>query len=133
MAHHVYAEVDVSQLPLVVVEVVGPLTEDGFQAYLSELLEAVQLRPRVVVRMHAGSLGAYPPRFVRESVMWIKEHSAILTRHIVAVRIVAEQSVLRMATQAMVWAARPAFPITVTNSKTEADAWLLALLEEDSP
>ncbi|MBL4687570.1 MAG: hypothetical protein JKY37_23445 [Nannocystaceae bacterium] len=129
----VYAEVDASNLPLIGVRVVGPLTERGFTEYLVHLLEAIQLRERVVLRLHAGSLTVYPPRFVRKSVAWMKRHEATLTRHLAAVSIVMDSPVVRMATQAMVWAARPSFPMVVKRTTAEADAWLLACLEGDSP
>lgn len=128
-----YAEVHVSALPFVVVVVVGPITEKSFLEYLQALLEAVQLRERVVIRMHSGPLMAFPPRFVQMSAAWMKRHDQILARHIVAVSIVTESSALRMATQAMIWATTPPFPLGATRSKAEADAWLLDRMDEDSP
>ncbi|MBV1860332.1 MAG: hypothetical protein KUG77_18100 [Nannocystaceae bacterium] len=127
----VYAEVDVSHLPQVNVLVVGPLTERGFATYLAELLESIQLRPRVTLRLHAGSLSVYPPRYVRKSVAWMKRHEPTLTRHIAAVAIVMDSAVVRVATQAIVWAARPAFPMVVKQSPADADDWLQACLQEE--
>ena len=126
-----YAEVDVSELPLVTVIVVGPISEESYIPYLEELLEAIRLRERVVLRMHAGPLTAFPPRFVRMSVAWMNKHEAILERHVVAVSIVMKSSLLRMATQAMVWASKPPFPISAMRNKADADAWLFAHLKED--
>ncbi|MFT5583031.1 MAG: hypothetical protein ACI9VR_000608 [Cognaticolwellia sp.] len=128
-----YAEVHVSDLPFVVVVVVGPVTEEGYLGYLQALLEAVQLRRRVVIRMHAGPMIAFPPRFVQMSVAWLKRHEEVLARHVVAVTIVMESPALRMAAQAMLWAATPPFPLGATRTKAEADAWLLARMDEDEP
>ena len=127
----VYAEVDVSELPLVSVLAVGPLTDGGFSDYLASLLAALQLRERVVIRLHGGSLGAFPPRYVRKSVQWMKLHEATLNRHVAAVSVVAESAAIRIATHAMLWAARPPFPMVAKPSIETADAWLLAQLEDD--
>ena len=130
MSTHPYAEVDVSGLPFVVVHVVGPLTEEGFERYLDEVLHAVQLRDRVAVRLHSGALHAFPPRYVRESVRWMQEHRDTLGRHVAGTALVLSSAALRMAAQAMVRAARPSFPFHVAASTAEANAWLRARLEE---
>lgn len=126
-----YAEVDVTALPFVIVRVVGPITEESFVAYLEELLAAIQLQDRVVLRMHAGPLTAFPSRYVRMSVAWMKENQGIVGRHVVGLSLILNSSVLRMAVQAMVWASRPSFPITAVDTTAEADAWLLARLDEE--
>lgn len=128
-----YAEVDTAALPIVVVLVVGPITDESFPAYLQDLLEAVQLGDRVAVRMHSGPLTVFPPRFARMSAAWLRENEALLKRHVVAVSIVMESAVLRMATQAIVWAKAPPFPMVAAHSKEEANAWLLERLAEDAP
>ncbi|MGH1346026.1 MAG: hypothetical protein ACRBN8_30965 [Nannocystales bacterium] len=131
-ADDVYAEVDVSNLPLVGVHVVGPITDRGFDDYLDSLLAALQLRERVLLRLHAGPLTAYPPRYVRKSVAWMKRHEPILTRHVVAVSVVVESPAVRLATQAMMWAARPSFSTVAKQTSAEADDWLFARLQEDA-
>lgn len=126
-----YAEVDVSGLPWVVVRAVGALHEEGFQRHLEELLEAIQLRERVVIRFHAGSLGALPPRYVRTAATWLKTHQAIATRHVAGAAFVMDSSILRMATHAIAWAGRPTFPMTAVHTTEEADEWLASRLEAD--
>ncbi|MBO6936018.1 MAG: hypothetical protein JJ863_13640 [Deltaproteobacteria bacterium] len=131
MSTQPYAEVDASELPFVVVHVVGPLTEEGYERYLGELLQAIQLRGRVGLRLHSGALHAFPPRYVRESVRWMQEHRDTLGRHVAGTALVMTSVALRMAAQAMVWAARPSFPFHVAASTAEANAWLRARLEGD--
>lgn len=126
-----YAEIALSELPLVVVVVVGSVNDESFPAYLEELLEAIQSRQRVVIRMHAGPLTVFPPRFVQMSVAWMKVNKEILNSHVVAVSIVMKHSALRMATQAMVWAGTPPFPIVAASDTAEADIFLQAQLAGD--
>tara|TARA_R110002096_G_scaffold292224_1_gene486506 strand:+ start:54230 stop:54637 length:408 start_codon:yes stop_codon:yes gene_type:complete len=127
-----YAEVDVSGLPLVQVFVVGPIRDDSYGPYLEALLQAIQMRERVILRMHAGPLTAFPARFVRMSADWMKANRATLESHTVATAIVMQSSLLRMATQALVWASRPPFPMQAMRNRKEADAWLLAQLKQDA-
>jgi len=119
-----YAEVDVSALPLIVVRVVGPLSEEGFQRYLGELLAAIQSHDRVALRLHAGALHAFPPRYVRVSAAWLREHRELFGQRIAGLAMVLDSAALRLAVQAMVWAGRPSFPLHLTSRSEDADAWL---------
>lgn len=125
-----YATVDVTTLPVVVVRVIGPLEEDSFAAYLRELLAAIQLRDRVALRLHAGPLVAFPPRYVHLSGSWMKQHAQVLEQHIAAISIVTDSSVLRMAAHALIWASRPPFPFETTKSTAQANSFLLDHLEK---
>ena len=128
-----YAEVDTTALPLVVVRVVGPITDESYSAYLEELLAAAQLRERVVMRLHAGPLLAFPPRFVRATVAWMKKHDQVLNHHVVAVSIVMDSTMLRLAAEALAWAGKPPFPMGAASTAAQADTWLFEHLERDHP
>lgn len=88
----------------------------------------MQLRDRVSLRLHAGPLAAFPPRFVRASVTWLRAHEELLARHVAGVAIVMHSRPLRLALHAMVWASDPAFPMTAADTRVEADTWLAARL-----
>ncbi len=123
-----YAEVDVSRRPLIVVRVVGPLTKVGFATYLSELERAIGANGRVALRVHGGSLGIFPPSYVRESAEWLRTHDTLFTRNVTGAAFILDSPVLRMALRAILWAIPAPFPMVAFASQREADAWLAGCL-----
>ena len=74
---------------------------------------------------------AFPPRYVAKSAHWIRTNRATVEAHIAATALVVERPVLRLAMQAIFWAARPGFPMQAFATTSQANAWLCPHLDKE--
>ncbi len=123
---------DTSQLPVVIIDVVGSYSEEQAIDFTNDMRAILERRQRIAVVADAthGGMTSLKTRSIMKRFVGDSMHlSDICTA---ASAVVVKSNIMRMAISAMFHLKKKKFPLQVFNSREEAIVWAHHQLELDS-
>ena len=125
--------IDTSRLPLLIVTLDGPCTDEEHRRYLRQLAHIAAENAPHVCLVHATTNDGLTPSQRQAQAAWLKEHRAMLERNCAGNVFVFPSALQRFMLTSILLVARLPFPHKVCGTFEEAEQWAREALAAARP